>query len=270
LGDGKTKTFLLRIKANNKFMLFYEIIIASLSILAVAILVFEYTSNLDTLEINVFYILDETILLTFAADYFIRLYLADNKKLFFRKNIIDLIAIIPFNSLFQAARLLRITKITKLLKILKVTKLLRAFVFLEKFKNRISPFLKTNNFQYVIWVTMSTIAFGTIGMNLAEGKPILDSLWWSFVTITTVGYGDISPVTGAGRIIASILMLVGIGFIGMLTGTISTFFIGKRVAATTFKDSTIENIKIKLDDFNNLTVEDIDDICIVLQSFKNK
>ena len=56
----------------------------------------------------------------------------------------------------------------------------------------------------------------------------------------------------------------------MLTGTISTFFIGKRVAATTFKDSTIESIKIKLDDFNNLTVEDIDDICSVLQSFKNK
>ena len=251
-------------------MTFYEISIASLSILAVVILIFEYSSNLDTLEINVFYILDELILLVFATDYFIRLYLADNKKLFFKKNIIDLISIIPFNSIFQAARVLRITKITRLLKILKITKLLRAFIFLEKFKNKVSTFLKTNNFQYVLLITISTVGFGAIGMNLAEGKPLLDSLWWSFVTVTTVGYGDISPTTGPGRIIASILMLIGIGFIGMLTGTISTFFIGKKASATTFKDATIETIKIKLDDFNNLSVEDIYDICNVLKSFKKR
>jgi len=55
-----------------------------------------------------------------------------------------------------------------------------------------------------------------------------DALWWSFVTATTVGYGDISPVTTPGRIIAAILMLTGIGFIGMLTGVISTFFISKK------------------------------------------
>ena len=105
------------------------------------------------------------------------------------------------------------------------------------------------------------MVFGAIGMNLAEGKPLLDSLWWSFVTVTTVG---------RGRIIASILMLIGIGFIGMLTGTISTFFIEKKASATTFKDTTIENIKIKLDDFNNLSGDDIDDICNVLRSFKNR
>jgi len=104
---------------------------ASLSILAVGILIFEYSSNLDALEINIFYILDEVVLLVFAADYFIRFYLADNKKLFFKKNIIDLISIIPFNSIFQAARVLCITKITKLLKILRITKLLRAFIFFE-------------------------------------------------------------------------------------------------------------------------------------------
>lgn len=247
-------------------MLFYEIAIASLSILAVGILIFEYSSNLDTLEINVFYMLDEIILLVFTADYFIRLYLSDNKKLFFKKNIIDLISIMPFNSIFQVAKILRVTKVTRLLKIVKI---LRTFIFLEKLKSRISIFLKTNNFHYILLITITTVIFGAIGMNLAEGKPILDSLWWSFVTVTTVGYGDISPTTGPGRIIASILMLIGIGFIGMLTGTISTFFIGKRAAATTFKDSTIESIKTKLDNFNNLSVEDIEDICAVLRSFKN-
>ncbi|MCB2297824.1 ion transporter [Clostridium tagluense] len=258
------------IKTKKKYLIPYEITMALLSIIVVLMLLVECTTKLNTLEINVFYILDEVILLVFTADYFIRLYLADNKKLFFKKNIIDLIAIIPFNSIFQAAKVFRIVRISKLLKIIKITKLLRTVIFIKKFKNKSSTFLKTNNFQYILWITIITIGFGAIGMNLAEGKPILDSLWWSFVTITTVGYGDISPTTGPGRIIASILMLVGIGFIGMLTGTISTFFIGKKVEATTFKDETIEMIKYKLDDFNNLTYDEVEDICTVLRSFKNK
>lgn len=51
-----------------------------------------------------------------------------------------------------------------------------------------------------------------------------DALWWSIVTCTTVGYGDISPSTLPGRIIAVFLMIVGIGLISMLTGTITTYF----------------------------------------------
>ena len=71
-----------------------------------------------------------------------------------------------------------------------------------------------------------------------------DALWWAFVTSTTVGYGDISPSTGAGRIVAVILMLMGIGLVSMLTGTIATYF-------------TIQNEKTgrdkKLDTLDRLT-----------------
>ena len=53
----------------------------------------------------------------------------------------------------------------------------------------------------------------------------IDSIWWSFVTATTVGYGDVSPSTLPGRIVAVILMITGIGTIGSVTGTFATFFI---------------------------------------------
>jgi voltage-gated potassium channel len=69
--------------------------------------------------------------------------------------------------------------------------------------------------------------FGTIGISYAENLVFGDALWWSFVTTTTVGYGDISPKTALGKLIAVMLMIVGIGFLGMLTGTISTYFINK-------------------------------------------
>ncbi len=61
-------------------------------------------------------------------------------------------------------------------------------------------------------------------MVYAEKMTFLDALWWSFVTCTTVGYGDISPSSMLGRIVAVLLMLFGIGLIGMLTGSITTYF----------------------------------------------
>ena len=51
-----------------------------------------------------------------------------------------------------------------------------------------------------------------------------DSVWWAVVTITTVGYGDITPITTTGRITAVILMLSGVGLLGVLAGTLSSFF----------------------------------------------
>ena len=62
-------------------------------------------------------------------------------------------------------------------------------------------------------------------MSMVENISLGDAIWWSIVTVTTVGYGDISPVTPMGRIVASILMIMGIGFISSLTSTLSTYFI---------------------------------------------
>lgn len=64
-------------------------------------------------------------------------------------------------------------------------------------------------------------------MHIIEKNNFSDSLWWSIVTATTVGYRDISPKTFLGRIIAVILIFIGIGFISMLTSTITNYFIKK-------------------------------------------
>lgn len=59
-----------------------------------------------------------------------------------------------------------------------------------------------------------------------------DALWWAVVTVTTVGYGDRFPVTGGGRVVAVVLMLVGIGLIGVLTATVASVFIKEHTDAT--------------------------------------
>jgi len=79
-----------------------------------------------------------------------------------------------------------------------------------------------------------------------------DALWWSFVT-TTVGFGEISPDSGIGKIIAAVLMLTGIGFIGMLTGTITTFFLSPKTKVVEEHSRVIDLSDLSDEDFKAIS-----------------
>jgi voltage-gated potassium channel len=90
--------------------------------------------------------------------------------------------------------------------------------------------LHPGRFHYVALTTLVVVGFGALGIFAFEGgtnvriRTFGDAIWWSVVTATTVGYGDVSPVTIEGRVIAVGLMLLGIGFIGIFTATVSNVF----------------------------------------------
>ena len=77
---------------------------------------------------------------------------------------------------------------------------------------------------YYIFSSNSCIILFSSILSVVEEKSFSDSLWWALVTVTTVGYGDIVPVSLFGKWIAVLLMLVGIGTIGMLTSALTNFF----------------------------------------------
>lgn len=245
----------------------YDISMAVLSLVVIVMLIIDSSYTMPYKVTNIFEIIDNIILIIFAVDYFTRLILSKNKKVFVRNNIIDLFTIIPFGSVFQVAKVLKLTRLLKLTKLFKALKVLKSVAYLLRIRKHIDDFLKTNNFNYVIWFTLATLFIGTLGIHFTEGISYGNALWWSFVTLTTVGYGDISPSTLVGRITASILMLVGIGALGMLTGTIATYFLSRN-NNTSYKYQTIEDIKTKLDNFDELSIDDIDDIYKVLKALK--
>lgn len=250
-----------------KRKIIYDLAMGILALIVVFMILIEISIEVPTNILLVFSTLDCFIWIIFCIDYFTRLYISKNKFNFIKSNIIDLISIIPLNSIFKT---LKVIKIIKLNKLLKLSKLLKVFIFLTKFKSKINSFLRTNNFNYVIYLTIATVLAGAIGISITEKMEFANALWWSFVTTTTVGYGDISPETIAGRIIAVILMLIGIGFIGMLTGTIATFFLNdKNENKGSYKDSIVNDAKTKLDNFDSLSKEDLKHMFNVLERLKD-
>jgi voltage-gated potassium channel len=174
---------------------------------------------------------DTVILVLFAIDYLVRFFTSHAKGIFFKRNLFDLIAIIPFNALFSLFRVFRIFRVLRILKVVKLAKLARFIGAGGRLKVRANTFLHTNGLIYIIYLNLASMVLGAVGIYLLEKGTTVqsygDAIWWAFVTATTVGYGDIAPSTPAGRCIAAALMICGIGLISMLTGTIATYFTQK-------------------------------------------
>jgi voltage-gated potassium channel len=103
---------------------------------------------------------------------------------------------------------------------------------------RVEAILKHHSLFRVLIAVVVTLFLGAWLVLLFEEKAkgsnihdYPDALWWAIVTVTTVGYGDRYPVTSGGRVVAVILMLVGIGLIGVLTATVASVFIKEHTDA---------------------------------------
>ncbi len=166
--------------------------------------------------------IDRIIYWLFVADYLIRFSFAEDKRSFVRKNIFDLLAIIPYNALFRALRLARFARLLRFGRFFKITALFARAL------SRMVEILNTNGFKYILFLSFGAILLSAFAMVYVEGMQFEDALWWAFVTATTVGYGDLSPASGTGRVIAAILMIVGIGLIGSLTSSITSFFLRRK------------------------------------------
>ena len=189
---------------------------ALLAIISIVLIVLDYAHEINIIS-PPYSIIDNSILIIFAVDYFVRLFYAKDKKRFFKENIFDLLSIIPVNNLFYVFRMARIGRAFRLLKLLRIFRLVGL-------TGRLHKFLKTNGLVYYLYISLTVILIASSLYCISEKVSFGTALWWSITTATTVGYGDVSPTTGLGKAAAVLLMFLGIGFIGMLTSSLTNFF----------------------------------------------
>ncbi len=203
----------------------YELFIGALSILSI-FNIFFLIADRDPDIVTVLYIMNAILTVIFMSDFLYRLFTTNSKRNYFFHEFgwADLLASLPFPQV----------KIFRMFRVFRVYRLLRKFgmhgIIRELLSNRGSGALLT-----IFFLTICVLEFGSIAILFAEASSpeakintASDAIWWIMETITTVGYGDVYPVTNEGRIVGVLVMVIGIGLFSTIAGFLANAFVSPK------------------------------------------
>jgi len=204
--------------------------------------IFELPSEIS----KIIQISDNIICFLLILDFFWRLIQADNKTKFLQWGWIDLVSSIPTIDLFRYARLIRLVRIFRIVRSARSTKVLVSYLFVSRRQGAFSSVAAIS----IILIIFSSMAILNVE-DLANSniKTAEEALWWSFVTITTVGYGDYYPVSIEGRLVAIILIVAGVGLFGTFTGFVASWFLEEQEEVQ--EEQTIETLREEIIQLNS-------------------
>jgi voltage-gated potassium channel len=166
--------------------------------------------------------LDYLICFFFLIEFFYRFYKAEDKLAFMKWGWIDLLSSIPMLDQLRGGRVLRLIRLFRLFRAFRSTKQLITHIFADKIKGTLSSI---SIFAFLLIIFSSIAILQVEDAPTSNIKTAEDAVWWTYSTITTVGYGDKYPVTTEGRILAMILMTFGVGLFGTFTAYIASIFV---------------------------------------------
>ena len=226
----------------------FDLILLGLILLSVFLVMLETVKGFDAKYHQILIILEWIITVFFTLEYLLRIATTNRPRKYILSffGIIDLLAILPMylslffigSKVFSTIRALRLLRLFKILNHPKFTgQSVHLLNSLKASRGKITVFL--------YFVLISTIIIGSI-MYVVEGEEngftsIPMSIYWTIVTLTTVGYGDISPGTPLGQFIASLVMILGYGIIAVPTGIVTAEFTRTNANKTEPEKNSCEN-----------------------------
>lgn len=207
----------------------FDLVIQALIVLSLITFMLETLPDLDARTKRVLSVIEVITVLIFTAEYLLRVIVADKKLkyIFSFYGLIDLLAILPFYITsgidLRAIRIFRLFRLFRAFKLVRYSKAVRYFrLAIKEIKEELILYL-------VLTVVLLFVA--SIGIYYFENeaqpekfKSIFHCMWWAISTLTTVGYGDVYPITLGGRIFTAIILLIGLGLIAVPSGLIASAF----------------------------------------------
>ena len=212
---------------NNRKSKYFALFIQLLILLSIVTFSIETIPNLKPQTRFILQSIELFSVIIFTIEYLLRIYVADSKPRFIFSfyGIIDFLAILPFYLSFGVdLRSLRALRFLRLFRVLKLVRYNRAI-------NHFSKAIKSAKEEIFlfIFITLILIYFSAIGIYYFENEAqpehfssIFDSLWWAIITLTTVGYGDVYPITVGGKVFTFFILMIGLGIVAIPTGIISS------------------------------------------------
>ncbi len=215
-------------EANTPAGKLFDVALLALIVASIGIVMLDSVESWHKRYGDIFYALEWAFTILFTIEYILRLICIKKPLLYVFSflGIIDLLAILPgfLSIIFAGAQTLLVLRALRLIRIFRIFKLTHFLSEMHFLSGAIRGSLHKISIFMLIVVTL-VIILGSV-MYLIENREggfasIPESIYWAIVTITTVGYGDISPVTPLGKFMASIIMLMGYGIIAVPTGIIT-------------------------------------------------
>jgi voltage-gated potassium channel len=218
-------------EADTKAGKLFDVILLWLILASITLVMLESVRTLDLKYHQFFNISEWVITILFTIEYILRIVSVKKPKkyIFSFYGIIDLLSTIPkyLSFAFGGAHALAALRALRLLRVFRILKLTR-YVGAT---NNLSKALKASRFRILVFISAVIVICIIIGtmMYLIEGDQsgftsIPQGVYWAIVTLTTVGYGDISPQTPFGQFLASMVMILGYGIIAIPTGIVTSEF----------------------------------------------
>lgn len=212
----------------------FDLVLLGLILLSVLLIMLDTVQGISSKYHNYLWICEWIITIFFTIEYILRIISIQKpvKYIFSFYGIIDLLAVLPMylSIFFPGASILSIVRALRFLRLFKILHIPQISHQSYQLKEAIDA-SKEKILVFIYFVLISTIIIGSV-MYLVEGRSsgftsIPISIYWTIVTLTTVGYGDISPQSPLGQFIASLVMILGYGIIAVPTGIVTAEFAKK-------------------------------------------
>jgi voltage-gated potassium channel len=223
------KIFLKKIleESDSKLGHYFSFFIQSLIVLSIITFSIETLPDLSKKAREILNLLEAIMVGIFTVEYLLRVYVADKKTkyIFSFYGIIDFLAILPFY--LSTGLDLRAIRIFRLLRLVQILKLFRYNQAIRRFK--IAFTIAKEELILFSFVALILLYLSAVGIYYFENeaqpdqfKSVFHSLWWAVTTLTTVGYGDMYPITVGGRLFTFFVLMLGLGIVAIPTGLLSS------------------------------------------------